>query len=128
MSAVEWRHRRSYVIPRDLRVTLPKGYTWASTVRTYALGPSVPAVTVTAADWGPEVVTLVRMVLVVSAVAAEATLRPGPGSQSWASVERLKARRAIRWQFEDGDRLFLQAVSSRAGEALVVPLRLEAPR
>lgn len=119
----EWTQRRSYLVPRDLQVTLPKGYTWASTVRTYPLGPSVPEVTITAADWGPEVALRVRMVMIVPAVSAKAVLMPGNGSRSGAHLERLKVRRAVSWRFEAGDCLHIHAVSSRGGEVLVVPLR-----
>lgn len=119
----EWTQRRSYLVPRDLQVALPKGYTWASAVRTYPLGPSVPEVTITAADWGPEVAPLVRMVMIVAAVSAEAVLMPGKGSRSGAYLERLRVRRPVSWRFEVGDCLHIHAVSSRAGEVLLAPLR-----
>ncbi|WP_428417386.1 hypothetical protein [Methylibium sp.] len=122
--SIEWTQRRSYLVPRDLQVTLPKGYTWASTVRTYPLGPSVPEVTIAAADWGPEVAPLVRMVMVVAAVSAEVVLKPGKGSRSGANLERLKVRRAVSWRFEASDCLRVHAVSSRAGEVVVAPLRV----
>lgn len=130
----EWRHPRSWLVPARLSVTIPKGYGWAAapacpgrmqlpprSLRKTLL-PNGPDVELRAGEWGPEVAPLVRMLMIVPAVAAWASLIPGRGSLSMPEQVRLVTRRPVSWRFEEGDRLTLCAASSRGGEVLIAAL------
>ena len=114
----EWSQPRSWLLPRDLEVEVPRGYRWCGVAKQHALAHGCPRAVVTPEDWGPEVAPQVRLLVIAPAVQCHYT-REGA---SYPEGGRVRARRHQFVLFRPGDRVTVQASSSRSGELWVAPL------
>lgn len=119
----EWVEGRFYLVPRDMAVSIPKGYHWAAAGQLHRLGEGWPVVQVQASDWGQDLAPLIRMIAVVPAVSAHGHLTGHYGPFEG----HMPTRKARFLHMRRGDVLTLTAASSRRGEVLVVPLRADEP-